>query len=49
VQANLKKDKSIVEEVLRRVVVLRDAWAQMLNSQTITVVEEEKRSVLAAA
>jgi flagellar protein FliS len=48
VQANLKKDKAIIEEVLRRIVVLRDAWAQMLNNQN-PAIEEEKRSVLAAA
>jgi flagellar protein FliS len=50
VEANLKKDQSIVEEVLRRVVVLRDAWAKMLSNQGQTFLEDEsKGDVLAAA
>lgn len=47
-EANLKKDKAIVEEVLKRVTVLRDAWAQMLAAQGSDETES-KLSMLAAA
>ena len=48
-EGNLQKDKSAVEEILRRVAVLRDAWAQMLNNQGVNPVEDSKSGVLAAA
>ena len=48
-EANLKKDKAIVKEVLDRVHVLRDAWSQMLNNQGgAPLVDESKRAALAA-
>jgi flagellar protein FliS len=51
-QANVKKDKAIVEEILKRVIVLRDAWSQMLANQAsggLAAIEEDSKSVLAAA
>src|SRR5258706_8647487 len=49
-EGNLKKDQAAVKEVLDRVVMLREAWAQMLNNQGQTSMDEDsKRSVLAAA
>lgn len=47
-EANLKKDKAILKEVLDRVLVLRDAWSQMLNNQGASLVDESKRPALAA-
>jgi flagellar secretion chaperone FliS len=32
-EANLRKDKAPLQEVIQRLTVLRDAWAQMLISQ----------------
>jgi flagellar protein FliS len=50
VEANMKKEKSIIEEILRRVIVLRDAWSQMLSKQAESIIENESsRNVLAAA
>jgi flagellar secretion chaperone FliS len=53
VQANFKKEKSIVEEVLGRVIVLRDAWAQMLANQgnqlPAAIEDDSKPAALAAA
>jgi len=50
VEANMKKDKSIIEEILRRVIVLRDAWSQMLSKQAESIMESDSsRNVLAAA
>jgi flagellar protein FliS len=49
VEANLKKDKSAVEETLRRAIVLRDAWSQMLNNQGSNPTEDAKASALVAA
>ena len=46
-EANLKKDKIVVKEICDRVLVLRDAWAQMLGNQGAAAVEEA--GVLAAA
>src|SRR5688572_29292108 len=40
-EANLKKDAELLKEVLRRVCVLRDAWAQMLSAQGAPSMEEE--------
>jgi flagellar secretion chaperone FliS len=48
-EANLKKDLSVVKEVHGRIVVLREAWAQMLNGQSAPVLEEPKSPALAAA
>src|ERR1041385_5014542 len=48
-EANLKKDKAAVKEILSRVAVLRDAWAQMLNNQAIPSAAETKLGALAAA
>jgi flagellar protein FliS len=48
-EANIKKDKTIIEEILRRVIVLRDAWSQMLIKQAESLMEDPQRSVLAAA
>ena len=48
-EANLKKDKATVKEVHGRLVVLRDAWAQMLNGAAQPLVEVPKASALAAA
>ena len=48
-EANLKKDKATVKEVHGRLVVLRDAWAQMLNGVAQSRVEVPKASALAAA
>ena len=39
-EANLKKDKAIVKEILDRLLVLRDAWSQMLNNQGGAPLEE---------
>jgi len=48
--ANLKKEPATVKEVHGRVVVLRNAWAQMLNGQGQSlVVEDLKAGALAAA
>ena len=48
-EANLKKDKVIVKEVLDRVLVLRDAWSQMLNNQGgRPLLDEEPKPALAA-
>lgn len=33
-ESNLKKERAGVEEVIRHLSVLRDAWAAMLNNQT---------------
>ena len=49
VEANLKKDGAIVKEVLGRVVVLRDAWAQMLNNQGAASAPDASQPALAAA
>ena len=52
VQANFKKDKAIVEEVLGRVTVLRDAWSQMLanqGNQFSAPIENDSKPTLAAA
>jgi flagellar secretion chaperone FliS len=48
-EANLKKDLSAVKEIHGRLVVLRDAWAQMLSGQTPPVLEDPKAPALAAA
>ena len=48
-EANLKKDTEIVKEVLGRVVVLRDAWAQMLNNQGAASAPDASQPALAAA
>jgi flagellar protein FliS len=51
-QANLTKDEALLREVLGRITVLRDAWAQMLNGngQNSALTEPlSKRTVLAAA
>ena len=48
-EANLKKDAAIVKEVLGRVVVLRDAWAQMLNNQGVSQASDTSQPSLAAA
>jgi flagellar secretion chaperone FliS len=34
-QSNLKKERGGIEESIRRLTVLRDAWAAMLNSQML--------------
>jgi flagellar secretion chaperone FliS len=34
-QSNLKKERAGVEEALKRLTVLRDAWAAMLNGQNV--------------
>jgi flagellar protein FliS len=47
-EANLKKDAEPVKEALGRVVVLRDAWAQMLNNQGASAPDSGPQ-VLAAA
>src|SRR3954470_6796312 len=48
--ANLKKEPATVKEVHGRVVVLRNAWAQMLNGQGQSlVVEDLKAGALSAA
>jgi flagellar protein FliS len=48
-EGNLKKDQSAIEEVMGRIVVLRDAWSQMLAGQTSPGAPEHKRGMLAAA
>jgi flagellar protein FliS len=49
-ESNLKKDQDGVKEVIGRLVVLRDAWAQMLQSQSQPGMDHEtKRGMLAAA
>lgn len=50
-EGNLKKDETAVSEVIGRVKVLRDAWAQMLagQSQNLAGAMENSRTVLAAA
>jgi flagellar protein FliS len=49
-ESNLKKDQDGVKEVIGRLVVLRDAWAQMLQSQSQQGMDHEtKRGMLAAA
>ena len=35
-QSNLKKEPAGIEEAIRRLTVLRDAWSAMLNGQTTT-------------
>jgi flagellar secretion chaperone FliS len=47
-EANLKKDKAILKEVLDRVLVLRDAWSQMLNNQGGALSLDEPKPALAA-
>jgi flagellar protein FliS len=48
-EANLKKDKATLKEVHGRIVVLRDAWAQMLNGQGQPLVEQPKAATALAA
>ena len=48
-EANLKKDAAPVKEVLERIVVLRDAWAQMLNNQGAAATTDSTQPALAAA
>ena len=48
-EANLKKEAEPLRDVLERVVVLRDAWAQMLNSQGANASADGPRAILAAA
>lgn len=50
-EGNLKKDETAVSEVIGRIKVLRDAWAQMLagQSQNLAGAMENSRTVLAAA
>ena len=49
-ESNLKKDQAGVKEVIGRMVVLRDAWAQMLQNQGQPLVEgDSRRGMLAAA
>ena len=48
-EANLKKEAEPVKDVLGRVVVLRDAWAQMLSSQGANAEADGARPILAAA
>jgi flagellar protein FliS len=49
-EGNLKKDEAPIRDVLGRVKVLRDAWAQMLNNQAQPAATLSDRSgVLAAA
>ena len=38
-ESNLKKIPEGIEEVLKRMIVLRDAWAQMLQGKTLAEVE----------
>jgi flagellar secretion chaperone FliS len=49
--ANLQKDPEPLKDVLQRITVLRDAWAQMLINmgQPGAVPANERRGVLAAA
>lgn len=48
-EANLKKDKAALQEVHGRLVVLRDAWAQMLSGQGGVIQEPTTGTALAAA
>ena len=49
--ANLQKDQEPLNDVIKRMTVLRDAWAQMLvnQGQPGVVPASERRGVLAAA
>ncbi len=42
-ESNLKKIPEGIEEVLKRMIVLRDAWAQMLQGKTLAEVEASAR------
>jgi flagellar protein FliS len=48
-EANLKKEQATLKEIHGRIVVLRDAWAQMLNGLGQPLVEDLKAGALAAA
>jgi flagellar secretion chaperone FliS len=50
-EANLQKDKEPLNDVIRRLGVLREAWAQMLvnQGQPGVIPDSERRGVLAAA
>lgn len=48
-EGNLKKDEAPIREVLGRVTVLRDAWAQMLANQGQPAMTLEARPSLTAA
>lgn len=51
-EGNLKKDEGAINEVVGRIIVLRDAWAQMLANQgqsSSAISQEPTRTVLAAA
>jgi flagellar protein FliS len=50
-EANLRKEEEPLKDVLNRLTVLRDAWAQMLvnQGQSGEVAMDERRGVLAAA
>ena len=37
-EANISKDKEIIEEVLERITVLRDAWSESLTQQSAVAV-----------
>jgi len=39
-EANINKDKAIIEEVLERISVLRDAWSESLNQQSAAAVSD---------
>lgn len=46
---NLKKDEAPIRDVLGRIAVLRDAWAQMLNNQGQPAATLEMKSATLAA
>jgi flagellar protein FliS len=48
-EANLKKDKAALVEILGRIAVLRDAWSQMLSGQVNPADLDLKPATLAAA
>lgn len=50
-QSNIRKEKAGIEEAIRRLTILRDAWATMLSGQTPHPLDEPvgQPSVMAAA
>jgi flagellar secretion chaperone FliS len=48
-EANLRKDPTGIAEVIKRITVLRDAWATMLEQQATSAITQSPTTELAAA
>jgi flagellar protein FliS len=47
-ESNQRKDEEGIKEVIRRVTVLRDAWAQMLQNQNLAQARTGSTEILSA-